>query len=213
MLLYHIVLKYIISYNDDGDLMLSIKNNVEDEIIINKSRFICLLIKINNIDNISKYLEDIKIKYKDANHYCYAYVFDNFKKCSDDKEPSGTAGVPMLNVLEKNNLNHILCVIVRYFGGIKLGAGGLVRAYSNSLSKALKKTEIKEIIEAIKVEILFTYDKTKIIDNLLKNIEIKKTFDSNIKYEFTININDYQNIKNTLNDNCLTILEKENVLI
>lgn len=192
--------------------MLSIRNNVEAETIINKSRFICFLIKIDEVDDVSDFMKEIKLKYKDANHYCYAYIIDNYKKCSDDKEPSGTAGVPMLNVLEKNNLNHILCVIARYFGGVKLGVGGLVRAYSNSLSKALKNTEIISIEEGIRIEINFNFDKIKIIDNLLKDIETDKYFTDKITYTFIISMNEYQNIKNILIENCLDVIEKENVL-
>ena len=106
-------------------------------IIINKSKFICELIYINNENEIIKRLNTIKNKYKDATHYCYAYICDNVKRFNDDGEPGGTAGMPILNVLENNNLNHVLCVVIRYFGGIKLGAGGLVRAYSDVTLQAI----------------------------------------------------------------------------
>ena len=107
--------------------MNSVKNN-EHTIIIKNSRFICYIYKVDNIDEINKTLSETRVKYYDATHCCYAYILDNIKKESDDGEPSGTAGIPMLQVLEKNNLNHVLCIVVRYFGKIKLGAGGLVRA-------------------------------------------------------------------------------------
>ena len=105
--------------------MKTIKNNLSNEIIIKNSRFICLLIKINNID-ISDILNNIKLSYPKATHYCYGFIYNNYKKSSDDGEPTGTAGNSILFVLEKNNLNNILCVVIRYFGGIKLGAGGLI---------------------------------------------------------------------------------------
>ena len=91
--------------------MNSVKNN-EHTIIIKNSKFICLIYKVDNIEEINKILNDIRIKYYDATHCCYAYILDNIKKESDDGEPSGTAGIPMLQVLEKNNLNHVLCIVV-----------------------------------------------------------------------------------------------------
>ena len=108
--------------------MKSIQKEITSEIIINKSRFITILTNINDIDKVKEKLEEIKKKYKDATHYCYAYIINNHEKCSDNGEPSGTAGMPILNVLKQNDLTNILCVVIRYFGGIKLGAGGLIRA-------------------------------------------------------------------------------------
>ena len=83
--------------------MFTIENNSSKEIIINKSRFITELIKIKNVDEVNNYLEEIKNKYKDATHYCYAYIIDSICKSSDDGEPGGTAGVPILQVLQKND--------------------------------------------------------------------------------------------------------------
>ena len=145
--------------------MKTVKENIENEIIINKSRFITLLIKINNLDEIEKNLKEIKKKYKDATHYCYAYTIGNKEKCSDNGEPSGTAGIPILNVLKQNDLTNILCVVIRYFGGIKLGAGGLIRAYSTSASEALNKTNIVNLIKGYKIVIEFNYDNIKQIKN------------------------------------------------
>ena len=141
--------------------MYTINFKTTNELIINKSRFIALLYPLNNIDAFSKYLAITKEKYPNATHYCYAYIFDNFKKMSDDKEPSGTAGKVILNVLEKKNLNFILCIVVRYFGGIKLGSGGLIRAYSNSCIDALKKASIISLEQGYKIVITFTYDNIK----------------------------------------------------
>ena len=152
--------------------MKTIKNDTTNTIIINKSKFICELIKVYNIDDIEKSLTNIKNKYKDATHYCYAYIIGNIKRFNDDGEPGGTAGMPILNVLENNDLNNILCVVIRYFGGIKLGAGGLVRAYSNSVTKALENIEIKELKEAYEISINFKYDNVKNIDYILKNYNI-----------------------------------------
>ena len=90
-------------------------------------------------------MKSIKNKYKDATLHCYAYIIDNIKRFSDDNEPGGTAGMPILNVLENNDLNHILCIVVRYFGGIKLGANGLVRAYSGSCNEAIDCSSVVEL--------------------------------------------------------------------
>jgi len=164
---------------------------------INKSKFYALLFYINSVDEISEIIDNIKHEYKDATHYCYAYICDNVKRFNDDGEPSGTAGMPILNVLENNDLNHVLAVVVRYFGGIKLGAGGLVRAYSNSVSLVLNEVDIVDLIEGIKVEIEFSYENVKQVDYLLKEYKItNKEYKDNIIY--TIDIDKNINIKNIL---------------
>ena len=191
--------------------MKTIIMNKEETTIINKSKFICVLYKINNISDIDIYLDDIKNKYKGATHYCYAYILDSNKKCSDDKEPSGTAGLPILNVLEKNEINNVLCIVVRYFGGIKLGAGGLVRAYTNSVTNALENN-ITDIKKGLKLELTFNYDKVKLVDNLVKDNIIEKSFNEGIKYIVLITYDDYNNIKDKLNDIDINILE-ENIVI
>lgn len=191
--------------------MKTIIMNKEETTIINKSKFICVLYKINNISDIDIYLDDIKNKYKGATHYCYAYILDSNKKCSDDKEPSGTAGLPILNVLEKNEMNNVLCIVVRYFGGIKLGAGGLVRAYTNSVTNALENN-ITDIKKGLKLELTFNYDKVKLVDNLVKDNIIEKSFNEGIKYIVLITYDDYNNIKDKLNDIDINILE-ENIVI
>ena len=182
--------------------MYTIKDNVKDEYIINKSRFITFLYKVKNIDEVNNYLDNLKSEYKDSTHICYAYIINNTKRFSDDNEPSGTAGIPILTVLENNNLNYVLCCVVRYFGGIKLGAGGLLRAYSNSCSNALSKTSLNEIVLGKKVTINFSYDNSKYIDNLLKDTNIiDKKFDTNITYTILIdNDNIIDNIKDYIVD-------------
>ena len=178
--------------------MKSIKEEVINEIIINKSKFITVLTNINDINKIKEKLEDIKKTYKDATHYCYAYIINNHEKCSDNGEPSGTAGMPILNVLKQNNLTNILCVVIRYFGGIKLGAGGLIRAYSTSASEALNKASITNLANGYNITIEFPYDNLKQIDYLLKNIDIKKTYQTNITYTFNIEKEKFNQIENEL---------------
>jgi uncharacterized YigZ family protein len=99
---------------------------------IKKSKFIGYYYEVNSIEEINIILETLKKENKKARHIPYAYKIDNIIKKSDDKEPSNTAGTPIYNIIEKNNLNNCFIAVVRYFGGIKLGAGGLLRAYSNT---------------------------------------------------------------------------------
>ena len=162
--------------------MKSISDNIEKMIIINKSKFITKLFKVESEEESTNILIDLRKEYSDATHICYAYIIDNIKRFNDDGEPSGTAGMPILNALENNDLNHVLAVVIRYFGGIKLGAGGLVRAYSNCISDLIKDN-IAEYILGKQIEIVFDYDHIKEVDNLLKDEEIvKKSFDEKIKY-------------------------------
>ena len=112
---------------------------ITNEFEIKKSRFITYLYKLDNEEAIDEIIDNIKKEHKKARHVVYVYKINNTGKINDDGEPKGTAGMPIFNVLEKNNLNNVLIVVVRYFGGIKLGAGGLFRAYSNSASEIIKK--------------------------------------------------------------------------
>jgi len=184
--------------------MLSISSNISNEIVINKSRFITFLYRVDSLNDISKYIDDLSLRYKDSTHICYAYILDNIKRFSDDGEPGGTAGMPILNVLENKNLNHILCCVVRYFGGVKLGAGGLVRAYSNSSSKILDLANIIELIPGKLCSISFNYDDTKNIDKLLSDCNIiNKEYNDYVTYLFK---SDFEFI-NTLSKYDVKIIE------
>lgn len=124
---------------------ISIRENVQTEIVVKKSKFICNLIRVENQREAEECIKKIKKKYYDARHNCVAYrVIEDeqiIEKSSDDGEPSGTAGGPMLNILKKNNLGNILVIVTRYFGGILLGTGGLVRAYSDATLEAINVAE------------------------------------------------------------------------
>lgn len=159
--------------------MFTIKNNTEHEIIIKKSRFICYLKKVNTKDEIDLFINNIKEKHKNAKHCCYAYIINSAKKATDDKEPSGTAGIPMLNLLESKNLNHILAITIRYFGGIKLGTGGLYRAYTTVLKETIDLSELEEETIKYKYIIETNLDNSNILDKL-KNVEIKNIIYTNI---------------------------------
>ncbi len=178
--------------------MYSIDKNVKNEIIINKSRFITFLFKLNKKDDVETLINKVKNEYKDATHYCYAYIIDGYMKCTDDGEPSKTAGAPLLNVLEKNKLDHILVIVVRYFGGIKLGTGGLVRAYTRSITDCLNLVNVIELNKGYSIQIEFSHDNIKQIDLILKNINITKSFGNFIIYNFCVKESDLEIIKNKL---------------
>lgn len=128
--------------------MKRINKTYENSIIINKSEFICHLYRVDSVDEVENILATTRKKYYDATHNCYAYILgDNqeIQKSSDDGEPQKTAGAPMMDALKKNNMTNILAIVTRYFGGILLGAGGLVRAYSQSVSECLKNCSFYEI--------------------------------------------------------------------
>ncbi len=170
--------------------MYSIKNNSLYLYEIKKSKFYTLLYKIDNESDIDKYLKEVKNNYKDATHYCYAYKINCIKKCSDDGEPSGTAGLPILEVLDKKNIDNILCVVVRYFGGIKLGAGGLIRAYANSVKEAIQNNEIVELIEGYEIKLETNYENKKDIEYIFKNNINKVDYLENIIYILKIKKDD-----------------------
>lgn len=165
--------------------MYTITKDVQSELIINKSRFITFIYRVKSVSEVNQILSNLKNNYKDATHYCYAYVINNIKKASDDGEPSHTAGRPMLNVLENKKINNVLAVVIRYFGGIKLGASGLVRAYTNAVSGALKSASLTPFINELKIRIEFRYEDINKVNYHLKNYKITyKEFSQNVIYEF-----------------------------
>lgn len=151
--------------------MLSIQDHTTHTLVIKKSEFVCHLIPCHDITQAQKWIE----KYSDpqATHNCVAYIIGAHERAYDDGEPAKTAGMPMLNVLQKQGLSNIIAIVTRYFGGIKLGAGGLTRAYSQSVSEALKEAQIieKELVDLYQITIDYTY--TKKFEHLLKTHNIK----------------------------------------
>lgn len=167
--------------------MKTVKRDSVNEIVIKNSRFITLLVRVLDDTDINEVIEKVKLEYPKATHYCYAYITKRFKKVSDDGEPGGTAGMPMLNVLEKEELINTLAITIRYFGGIKLGAGGLVRAYSKSVREAILNSELVDIEEGYLLEIKTSYDEQKNLDYILKNyLIISKDYLDVITYKVLI---------------------------
>lgn len=179
----------------------TIKSNNCEEIIEKKSRFIANLIYVENEEEALNKIKEIKKKYYDARHNCFAYrVLGEetiIQRSSDDGEPSGTAGAPMLNILEKNNIVNTLVVVTRYFGGILLGTGGLVKAYSEATLKSLSNNKLIEKEFGYEVKIRLPYAEVQKIEYFLKtnNISIiKKEFLDNVIIFAELSQKNYQKI-------------------
>lgn len=165
--------------------MNTIQKEVRTTYLIQKSEFITTLKPVKSVDEAKAFFEKIKTEFSDATHNITAYTIGKTGEAghySDDGEPSGTAGLPVLDVFRKNDITNFACVVTRYFGGIKLGAGGLVRAYSSAASQALKEAGICPIIEYTYVVLEFAYPYLDIIENKLKEFEItSRDFSTNVK--------------------------------
>ena len=161
----------------------SIENESIAEIIVKKSKFIATLYEANSKDEAEKILQNVRKKYFDAKHHCYAYIIEKIEKCSDDGEPSGTAGAPLLTLLKSANLTNVIIIVTRYFGGILLGTGGLVRAYTESAKNAIENAKIVYKDYGIQFEIEISYNNLKEILFICKNLDI-----SIIKIEYQENV-------------------------
>lgn len=161
----------------------TIKKGTQAEIVEKKSKFIANLFPIESVEEAEELIKEVKKKYHDARHNCVAYriVEDNqiIEKSSDDGEPSGTAGAPMLNILQKNNLANILIVVTRYFGGTLLGTGGLVRAYSDSLLKAIEQSQKIQKCQGIEMIVIGEYSE---FDNFKYYCKNNNIFITNVEY-------------------------------
>lgn len=165
--------------------MKTIAKPFQTSIDIKKSQFICRLFPAQTEKEAKEIINEISEKYSDATHNCTAYVVSDGEGYDDDGEPGGTAGRPMLNVLKKNEMENLVAIVTRYFGGIKLGAGGLVRAYSKSVLETLS---IAEIVDMELYEIFrftFEYQHIKTIDAEIrsKNLAVvEKQYETNVIY-------------------------------
>ena len=160
----------------------TIKEDGQVQEEIKKSRFICHAKRVYNEEEARDFISAIKKEHYKATHNCSAFIVgerSEIKRTSDDGEPSGTAGIPMLGVLENHNLTNVCVVVTRYFGGIKLGAGGLIRAYAGSVALAVKEIGIIEIKEQAGIQIHMTYAQYQEYGNFLKEhnlIELETNF-------------------------------------
>ena len=143
--------------------IITIKQAHSIENVISKSRFIAYIKPVSTENEAKAFIDEIKTKHKDATHNCSAYTVGpemNIQKANDDGEPSGTAGIPMLEILKKQEIHNVCVVVTRYFGGIKLGAGGLIRAYSGAVRDVIYDIGRVEPREAIPVTVTLDYDQT-----------------------------------------------------
>ena len=177
--------------------MYTIPYKIEHTLHIKNSRFIACLFPVHSKLDIQKAIAECKQKYPDATHYCYAYVLEEKEtQAKDDHEPSGTAGIPILTVLESQEWNDVLCVVVRYFGGIKLGAKGLVRAYRKSATEVLKKAPRMRQSQGFQIEITISYDRQKQVDLLLKNDQVvARSFQEIVKIIANVSLETIEQLK------------------
>ena len=156
------------------------------------SKFLSFLYPVSSVDEVKEYLTQLKKKYYDATHHCYAYIIGYDKetfRMNDDGEPSSTAGKPIYGQLQSNDLTNVLLVVVRYFGGTKLGVSGLIKAYKESSAECIALAEIVEKQVKHKYNIYFAYEDMNVVMNILKqnNAEQKnQIFDLNCQIEVLI---------------------------
>lgn len=177
----------------------------ETEIIINRSRFIGRAYPIKDEEEVNLYLDRAREEFPDASHHCYAYVLgrsSNIQRFNDDGEPGGTAGMPILQVILQQDIEDTLVIVIRYFGGVKLGAGGLVRAYSKSAAETLSKAGKKTMTKSFKGSINLDYASWGPLEYFLnqQGIPILKTeYMDDVKVEVMTKM-DWDNFSNMIKD-------------
>ena len=182
----------------------TIKEDGQVQEEIKKSRFICHAKRVYSEEEARDFITAIKKEHYKATHNCSAFIIgerSEIKRTSDDGEPSGTAGVPMLGVLENHNLTNVCVVVTRYFGGIKLGAGGLIRAYAGSVALAVKEIGIIEIKEQAGIAIQMSYAQYQEYSNFLKEhdlIELETNFTDQVYTMIYVDKEEKENIKAAL---------------
>mgnify|MGYP001669379358 FL=1 len=182
----------------------TIKEDGQVQEEIKKSRFICHAKRVYSEEEAHDFITAIKKEHYKATHNCSAFIIgerSEIKRTSDDGEPSGTAGVPMLGVLENHNLTNVCVVVTRYFGGIKLGAGGLIRAYAGSVALAVKEIGIIEIKEQAGIAIQMSYTQYQEYNNFLKEhtlMELDTNFTDQVDTMIYVDKEEKENIKAAL---------------
>lgn len=155
---------------------LTIAQNTKNEMVIKKSRFICSIGRVSSEEDAQAFIDQVCSDNKKATHNCYAYMIgdqDQIQRESDNGEPSGTAGVPILESLQMAKIHNVVAVVTRYFGGIKLGAGGLIRAYSNSATNAIHKAGLVQLVQQAILEITVSYSQHDSLLHYLKEQKIE----------------------------------------
>lgn len=195
-------------------ILKTILENYFNQIEIERSKFLGYAIPIQNEEQAKEEIAKIRKEHPKATHHCYAYILKDKQKSNDDGEPSGTAGIPILEIIKQFDLENVLVVVVRYFGGIKLGAGGLIRAYARSCKEVLLSSKIHEIKTLPTVLLKFDYNFISIMENFISKHQLKildKQY--NMQAEYLLLVEDEQ-ISNKINDYMqgkIEIIQKENI--
>lgn len=204
--------------------MKTIKENVTEQLEEKRSKFISDLCHVNSVEEAENKLQEIRKKYYDAKHHCFAYrILENgniIEKASDDGEPSGTAGAPMLNILQKNELCNIIVVVTRYFGGILLGTGGLVRAYTQVAKQTVESAVAVTIEKGLELQVMLSYQEFETFkhyceENQINIIETKflETICCNIETTFNEKEKLVEEIeKKSLNIQNIEIVKEKNII-
>ncbi|MDU0427748.1 YigZ family protein [Staphylococcus epidermidis] len=185
--------------------IITIKQAHSIENVISKSRFIAYIKPVSTENEAKAFIDEIKIKHKDATHNCSAYTVGpemNIQKANDDGEPSGTAGIPMLEILKKLEIHNVCVVVTRYFGGIKLGTGGLIRAYSGAVRDAIYDMGRVELREAIPVTVTLDYDQTGKFEYELASTTFllrEQFYTDKVSYQIDVVKNEYDTFIDFLN--------------
>lgn len=184
----------------------TVTKETENIIVIERSKFICNIKPVNDESDARAFIEEIRKRHSLANHCCYAYISDDkglVQKFSDAGEPQGTAGLPMLEVLKNKRVFKVVAVVTRYFGGIKLGTGGLTRAYGGSVSECLNKAEIVDMQQAEVISISLDYDGYSRLLKLLANPNfsiLETVFDNQITVKVAVKKDFFENFNAMLLD-------------
>ena len=165
--------------------MYTILERNEITLIRDRSSFIGVLIHVTSLESIKQYLEDIRKQHPKAKHYCYAYVLGDKKKCSDDGEPAKTAGRPLLELLERKEMDETLLIVVRYFGGVLLGASRLMSTYLEAGVNVINSADLVSIETKYVYRMSFTYSEFDQFKALAKKLQF--SFE-NVSYEDRINV-------------------------
>ena len=185
--------------------IITIKQAHSIENVISKSRFIAYIKPVSTENEAKAFIDEIKTKHKDATHNCSAYTVGpemNIQKANDDGEPSGTAGIPMLEILKKQEIHNVCVVVTRYFGGIKLGAGGLIRAYSGAVRDVIYDIGRVELREAIQVTVTLDYDQTGKFEYELASTTFllrEQFYTDKVSYQIDVVKNEYDTFIDFLN--------------
>lgn len=193
------------------------KEEAVNEIVIEKSRFIAAAVGVGTVDEALAFIAAKKKKFFDATHNCYAYIVGDKAKFSDDGEPQGTAGMPIYECLKNSGLDCVCVVVTRYFGGVKLGAGGLVRAYSGSCAEVLKKCDKVKMTDCTRLEVTVDYTFLSVLRRALQGVAVEENavYGDKVSLLLLFPSLSYNTITDIVTQNTLgkaKIVEKERIL-